>query len=71
MVASIGHYIDNKAVAGKSGRTGDVTNPATGDFRPARGSLAVDGGTASTAAATDFDGNARTIGSAPDSSGGR
>ena len=31
MVASIGHYIDNKPVAGKSGRTGDVTNPATGE----------------------------------------
>ena len=31
MVASIGHYIDNKPVAGTSGRTGDVTNPATGE----------------------------------------
>ena len=31
MVASIGHYIDNKLVAGKSGRTGDITNPATGE----------------------------------------
>jgi malonate-semialdehyde dehydrogenase (acetylating)/methylmalonate-semialdehyde dehydrogenase len=31
MVASIGHYIDNKPVAGKSGRTGDITNPATGE----------------------------------------
>ena len=31
MVATIGHYIDNKPVAGKSGRTGDVTNPATGE----------------------------------------
>src|SRR5215475_1918357 len=31
MVASIGHYIDNKPVAGKSGRGGDVTNPATGE----------------------------------------
>ena len=31
MVANIGHYIDNKPVAGKSGRTGDVTNPATGE----------------------------------------
>ncbi|HZQ00491.1 MAG TPA: CoA-acylating methylmalonate-semialdehyde dehydrogenase [Reyranella sp.] len=31
MVASIGHFIDNKPVAGKSGRSGDVTNPATGE----------------------------------------
>ena len=31
MVASIGHFIDNKLVAGKSGRTGDITNPATGE----------------------------------------
>ena len=31
MVASIGHYIDNKPVAGKSGRSGDITNPATGE----------------------------------------
>ena len=31
MVASIGHYIDNKPAAGKSGRSGDVTNPATGE----------------------------------------
>ncbi len=31
MVASIGHYVDNKLVAGKSGRTGDITNPATGE----------------------------------------
>jgi malonate-semialdehyde dehydrogenase (acetylating)/methylmalonate-semialdehyde dehydrogenase len=31
MVASIGHYVDNKPVAGKSGRTGDITNPATGE----------------------------------------
>ena len=31
MVASIGHYVDNKPVAGTSGRTGDVTNPATGE----------------------------------------
>ncbi len=31
MVADIGHYIDNKRTAGKSGRTGDVTNP--GDRR--------------------------------------
>ncbi|CAN5304930.1 CoA-acylating methylmalonate-semialdehyde dehydrogenase [soil metagenome] len=31
MVASIGHYIDNKPAAGKSGRTGDITNPATGE----------------------------------------
>src|SRR6201999_251111 len=31
MVASIGHYIDNKPVAGTSGRTGDITNPATGE----------------------------------------
>ena len=31
MVATIGHYIDNKPAAGKSGRTGDVTNPATGE----------------------------------------
>lgn len=31
MVTSIGHYIDNKPVAGKSGRTGDITNPATGE----------------------------------------
>jgi len=32
MVASIGHFIDNKLVAGKSGRTGDITNPATGEL---------------------------------------
>src|SRR5258707_3335915 len=32
MVASIGHYIDNKPVAGTSGRTGDITNPATGEL---------------------------------------
>ena len=25
MVASIGHYIDNKPVAGTSGRTGEIT----------------------------------------------
>jgi malonate-semialdehyde dehydrogenase (acetylating) / methylmalonate-semialdehyde dehydrogenase len=31
MVASIGHYVDNKPLAGKSGRTGDITNPATGE----------------------------------------
>ena len=31
MVASIGHYVGNKFVAGKSGRTGDITNPATGE----------------------------------------
>ena len=31
MVASIGHYVDNKQVAGKSGRAGDITNPATGE----------------------------------------
>ena len=31
MVASIGHYIDNKPIAGTSGRTGDITNPATGE----------------------------------------
>src|SRR5215203_4718873 len=31
MVASIGHFVGNKNVAGKSGRTGDVTNPATGE----------------------------------------
>jgi NAD-dependent aldehyde dehydrogenases len=31
MVANIGHYIGNKPVAGKSGRSGDVTNPATGE----------------------------------------
>src|ERR687897_699386 len=31
MVADIGHYIDGKRTAGKSGRTGDVTNPATGE----------------------------------------
>jgi malonate-semialdehyde dehydrogenase (acetylating)/methylmalonate-semialdehyde dehydrogenase len=31
MVAHIGHYIDNKPVVGKSGRTGDITNPATGE----------------------------------------
>src|SRR6187399_357011 len=31
MVASIGHYIGNKPVTGKSGRTGDITNPATGE----------------------------------------
>src|SRR5260370_1264808 len=31
MVASIGHYIDNKPVAGKSGRTGEIPNPATGE----------------------------------------
>src|SRR5258708_1650320 len=31
MVAEIGHYIDGKRVAGKSGRSGDVTNPATGE----------------------------------------
>jgi malonate-semialdehyde dehydrogenase (acetylating)/methylmalonate-semialdehyde dehydrogenase len=32
MVAQIGHYVANKAVAGKSGRTGDITNPATGEI---------------------------------------
>jgi malonate-semialdehyde dehydrogenase (acetylating)/methylmalonate-semialdehyde dehydrogenase len=31
MVAEIGHFIDNKRAAGKSGRSGDVTNPATGE----------------------------------------
>ncbi len=31
MVTQIGHYIAGKAVAGKSGRTGDITNPATGE----------------------------------------
>ena len=31
MVASIGHYVGNKRVAGTSGRAGDVTNPATGE----------------------------------------
>ena len=31
MVASIGHYIGNKLVAGRSGRSGDITNPATGE----------------------------------------
>ena len=31
MVASIGHYVANKPVAGKSGRTGEITNPATGE----------------------------------------
>src|SRR5882757_9201453 len=31
MVANIGHYIGNKPVAGKSGRSGDITNPATGE----------------------------------------
>ena len=31
MVANIGHFIDNKPVAGRSGRSGDVTNPATGE----------------------------------------
>ena len=31
MVASIGHYVANKPVAGKSGRSGEITNPATGE----------------------------------------
>ena len=31
MVTEIGHYVENKHVAGKSGRAGDVTNPATGE----------------------------------------
>ena len=31
MVATIGHFVGNKLVAGQSGRTGDVTNPATGE----------------------------------------
>src|SRR5215204_3199480 len=31
MATEIGHYIDNKPVPGKSGRTGDITNPATGE----------------------------------------
>ena len=31
MVASIGHYIANKIVTGQSGRSGEVTNPATGE----------------------------------------
>jgi malonate-semialdehyde dehydrogenase (acetylating) / methylmalonate-semialdehyde dehydrogenase len=31
MIAQIGHFIAGKKVAGKSGRTGDVTNPATGE----------------------------------------
>ena len=31
MTTEIGHYIDNKRVPGKSGRAGDVTNPATGE----------------------------------------
>src|SRR5262245_66531941 len=31
MATEIGHFIDGKRVAGKSGRTGDVTNPATGE----------------------------------------
>ena len=32
MVAQIGHYVGNKLVAGRSGRTGDITNPATGEI---------------------------------------
>ncbi len=32
MVAQIGHFIDGKKVAGTSGRTGEVTNPATGEI---------------------------------------
>jgi malonate-semialdehyde dehydrogenase (acetylating) / methylmalonate-semialdehyde dehydrogenase len=31
MVANIGHFLGNKLAAGKSGRSGDVTNPATGE----------------------------------------
>src|SRR5258708_34562639 len=31
MVAEIGHYIDTKRRAGSSGRSGEVTNPATGE----------------------------------------
>jgi malonate-semialdehyde dehydrogenase (acetylating)/methylmalonate-semialdehyde dehydrogenase len=31
MVDEIGHYINNKPVAGKSSRSGEVTNPATGE----------------------------------------
>src|SRR5258707_14842185 len=31
MASEIGHFIDGKRMAGKSGRTGDVTNPATGE----------------------------------------
>src|SRR5260370_14035256 len=31
MVSQIGHFIDNKREAGQSGRSGDVTNPATGE----------------------------------------
>ena len=31
MANEIGHYVGNKRVAGQSGRTGDVTNPATGE----------------------------------------
>ena len=31
MVTSIGHYVANKPVAGKSGRSGEITNPATGE----------------------------------------
>ena len=31
MTTNIGHYLANKPVAGRSGRSGDVTNPATGE----------------------------------------
>jgi malonate-semialdehyde dehydrogenase (acetylating)/methylmalonate-semialdehyde dehydrogenase len=31
MATEIGHYVGNKRVAGTSGRSGDVTNPATGE----------------------------------------
>jgi malonate-semialdehyde dehydrogenase (acetylating)/methylmalonate-semialdehyde dehydrogenase len=31
-VADIGHYVDGKRVAGTSGKTGDVFNPATGEL---------------------------------------
>jgi len=31
MANDIGHYVDNRKVPGRSGRSGDVTNPATGE----------------------------------------
>ena len=31
MASEIGHFVGNKRTAGQSGRTGEVTNPATGE----------------------------------------
>lgn len=43
-----------------------LTAPTTGNFRPATGSLALDGGTSAQAAATDFEGTPRPVGAKVD-----